>query len=102
LVEYCSPLGESSNYAWSSTSTKTFTALKCSCYSNGAYKNTGDCNHAGMLGDDNLIEFIQKTIYDPNMSVPVTDERKKVVSSYNKDKSYVDECNAKLIEFAEL
>lgn len=102
LVEYCSPLSDSSNYAWSSTSTKTFTALKCSCYSNGAYKNTGDCNHAGMLGDDNLIEFIQKTIYDPNMSVPVTDERKKVVSSYNKDKSYVDECNAKLLEFAEL
>ena len=55
-----------------------------------------------MLGDDNLIEFIQKTIYDPNMSVPVTDERKKVVSSYNKDKSYVDECNNKLLEFAEL
>ena len=104
LVEYCSPLSKSgSKFAYKEGTTKKFYAIGCDCLdANNSYKSFKGCNHAGMLSDNKLIDYLKTIIYNKNDATGVTEGKKAAVANYKKDKDYVSACNNKLRALSDL
>lgn len=103
LVEYCSKLAKSDKYKYVEGTDKSFYALGCSCLNdNNVYVSHKECNHASMLSDNKLIDYIGTIVYNKNDKTGVTDGKKKAVKNYNKSKDYLNECNNGLFAFSDL
>ena len=86
LVEYCSPLSKSgSKFAYKEGTTKKFYAIGCDCLdANNSYKSFKGCNHAGMLSDNKLIDYLKTIIYNKNDATGVTEGKKAAVANYKR------------------
>lgn len=103
LVEYCSKLAKSDKYKYVEGTDKSFYALGCSCLNdNNIYVSHKECNHASMLSDNKLIDYIGTLVFNKNDKTGVTDGKKKAVNNYNNSKDYLDECNNGLFAFSDL
>ena len=109
LIEYCSRLGESGKYKFNTNKEQNFSAIKCDClyesydlyngYENTEYKNIGECDHATMLKDKYLIEYLFSTFNNKENMNYVTDSKKEAVSKYNSKFDYTQKCNGDIYSF---
>ena len=103
LVEYCSILGKNGKYAFDKEKgiNRNFVALDCECLSRkNVYDSGKKCEHAPMINDDNLIDYIKYEIYGKNEKNMWNESKKKALDNYV-DKSYVNECNDDLFNIAQ-
>ena len=100
LVEYCSLL-EGTKYGYdSSNPDKDFFGIGCDCLKNGKYKS--GCDHAPMMNDDKLIDYVKTVIYYKNDPEEHFDEKKEALGRYDFNKDYDLTCSYKLKEFVDL
>ena len=67
---------------------------------NYAYKSYKGCNHAGMMSDNKLIDYVKTIIYDKNNKSGVTEGKTNAISKYDKSRDYMGQCNNKLFSFS--
>ena len=96
LVEYCSRLSESGKYKFNPQIEQDFIALGCSCLKkSNEYKDSiDDCQHAEMINDDKLIDYILSVVDDPKVNNDLYNQDKiSALKSYNKEIDYEYTCN---------
>ena len=103
LIEYCSRLSKSEQYKYDGTKEQKFAAIGCSCLNkNNEYLTTEDeiknCDHANMLTDNNLIDYLVSIIDDPKEEPQHNDLKKQALLGYNKINDYKQECDKKLLQ----
>jgi len=103
LIEYCSRLSKSEQYKYDGTKEQKFAAIGCSCLNkNNEYLTTEDeiknCDHANMLTDNNLIDYLVSIIDDPKEEPQHNDLKKQALLGYNSINDYKKECDKKLLE----
>ena len=102
LVEYCSILGKNGKYAFDKEKgfNNNFVALDCECLSKKNVYNSGkSCEHAPMINDENVINYIKYEVYGKNAQDMWYENKRKALNNYV-DKSYVNECNDDLFNIA--
>lgn len=95
LIEYCSRLGQSGKYKFNQNREQNFAAIKCDCYYElyDEYMNIGECEHATMLKDKYLIEYLFSTFNNKeNMNYDI-DSKKEAVNKYDSKFDYTQKCN---------
>ena len=102
LVEYCSKLAKTDKYKYVEGTNKSFYALGCTCLNeNNDYVSHNGCNHATMLSDNKLIDYIGSVIFNKEDTSGATSGRKQAIKNYNKNKDYLNECNNDLFAFSD-
>jgi len=101
LIEYCSRLGKSGKYKYDETKEQKFAAIGCSCLNtNNEYLTTEDeikaCDHANMLTDNHLINYLVSIIDDPKDKLQYDDLKKQALQKYDVKTNYEQKCNEKL------
>ena len=101
LIEYFSRLGKSGKYKYDETKEQKFAAIGCSCLNtNNEYLTTEDeikaCDHANMLTDNHLINYLVSIIDDPKDQPEYNDLKKDALLDYNDKTNYEQKCNAEL------
>ena len=98
LIEYCSRLSESGRYKFNPQIEQNFIALGCSCLkSSNEYKDSiDDCQHAEMINDNKLIEYIISVVDDPKVNNVYTQDKINALKNYNSKYDYENQCNAEL------
>ena len=102
LVEYCSRLAQSGQYAYNSNEDQNFAAISCRCLDekkNVYEKKIDKCDHAQMLQDENLFNYIFSVINDPRGTINDNiDIKKEVVKNYDPNEAQQIEeiCNEEL------
>ena len=103
LIEYCSRLAQYGDYKYDHNKEQNFGAINCSCLdtSKNVYKdNIKECNHASMLRDDNLFEYIYSVVNNPKNNINDNFESKKeAVNRYNQNFDYLGVCNNDIYNF---
>lgn len=101
LVEYCSLLAENDKYGYDEKNpNKIFFGLGCDCLKNKTYKK--GCDHAPMMIDNVLIDYIKTLIYPKNDQEEHFDEKREALLRYKFDSDYSKVCSYKLKEFVDL
>jgi len=96
LVEYCSRLSKSGKYKFNPNAEQDFIALGCSCLkSSNVYKDSiDDCQHAEMINDIKLIEYIISVVDDPKVNNNLNDQNKiNALKNYKLNYDYLKQCN---------
>ena len=101
LIEYCSRISMSGQYKYDETKEQKFAAIGCSCLNkNNEYlKSDSDiksCDHANMLTDNYLINYLVSIIDDPKEQPEYNDLKKDALLDYNDKTNYEQKCNAEL------
>ena len=81
-----------------------FIALGCTCLkSSNVYKDSiDDCQHAEMINDEKLIEYIISVVDDPKVNNDLYNQNKiNALKSYNKEIDYETTCNYDLFAILE-
>ena len=103
LIEYCSRLAQSEKYKYSPKTEQNFGAINCSCIDTdrNVYKdNIDECNHASMLHDNNLFEYIYSVINNAKDNIYDNIESKKeAIKKYDKNFDYIGTCNNDIYNF---
>jgi len=101
LIEFCSRLAKSGKYKYDPTQNQMFAAIGCSCINNDNQYNEkyGDCTHAGMLSDTELISYITSILDDPKETAKGTTEKKGAINRYKSSIDYEKTCNNILYRF---
>ena len=95
LVEYCSRLSQSGKYKFNPNVEQNFIALGCSCLKDNNYKDSiEDCQHAEMINDINLIDYIMSVVDDPKVNNNLNDQNKiNALKNYKLNYDYLKQCN---------
>jgi len=99
LVEYCSRLSQSRKYKFNPNVEQDFIALGCSCLkSSNEYKDSiEDCQHAEMINDIKLIEYIISVVDDPKVNNNLYEQNKvNALKRYKLNYDYEKQCNEEL------
>ena len=101
LIEYCSRISMSGQYKYDETKEQKFAAIGCSCLNkNNEYlKSDSDiksCDHANMLTDNYLINYLVSIIDDPKDQPEYNDLKKDALLDYNDKTNYEQKCNEEL------
>ena len=103
LIEYCSMLGKNGKYAFDKEKgiNTNFVALDCECLNKKSIYDKGkSCEHAPMINDESVIEYIKYEIYGKNDKNLWKESKNKALNNFS-DKNYVDECNNDMFNFAQ-
>ena len=98
LVEYCSRLSESGRYKFNPQIEQNFIALGCSCLKDNKYTDSiDDCQHAEMINDYKLIEYILSVIDDPKVNNDLYNQNRiRALQNYKINFNYEYQCNYEL------
>ena len=100
LIEYCSRLAKTGQYQYNKNKEQNFAANSCRCLDQdkNVYlkmkDDTDKCNHAQMLQDENLFEYLYSVVNDPKEVVNEIPEFKiNAAKFYKPEYDYEQECN---------
>ena len=99
LIEYCSRLSKDGQYKYNPNKEQNFGAISCDCLNTDKNeykmkeKEIAECNHAGMLHDKHLIQYIYSVINDPKETNIHTESKIEAAKKYDKYYDYVGVCN---------
>ena len=106
LVEYCSPLSKKDGkYAWNENSknnNRGFFAIGCDCINSdyngydGSKINGGYCQHATMISDSVLVNFVEKEVIMDDVNVEYSESKLSAVENYDDRVDYDNRCNLEL------
>ena len=100
LIEYCSRLFKSDKYNYDPNKDQNFAALKCACLNsnNEYYSVISSCNHAGMIGTKDFIDYVISISDDPKEEATVTTSKRLSARNYRSTLDYENICNNALFD----